>query len=63
MEMLIKATIGAAALAFVLAVFSSAAVGGSMFGVLPEAYSRACTNLALLAIAASVALDGKAGGG
>lgn len=38
-----------AALGFVLAVISSL-MGRTLVGVSPEAYSRACTNLALIAI-------------
>jgi hypothetical protein len=55
MQIILKGLIGLAVLAFILA------IAGSLFevslaGTSPEAYSRACTNLALLAIAASVCL-------
>jgi hypothetical protein len=60
MEMLIKAMIAAAALAFVLAVVGSAFTSGHVLGIGAEAYSRASNNLALLAIAAAVCLTGKA---
>lgn len=49
MAHLAKALVGLAALAFVLAVFSN--VTGVEFFTSPEGYSRASTNLALLAIA------------
>jgi hypothetical protein len=47
--------IGLAALAFILAVLGSL-FEASLLGTSPEAYSRASTNLALLAIAATVCL-------
>jgi ABC-type amino acid transport system permease subunit len=49
MSSLVKALIGLSALAFVLAVVSS--FSGPIFHTIAEAYSRASTNLALLAIA------------
>jgi ABC-type amino acid transport system permease subunit len=49
MGSLVKALIGLSALAFVLAVVSS--FSGPIFHTIAEAYSRASTNLALLAIA------------
>lgn len=49
MRTLAKALTGLAALAFVLAVAASQA--GPIADTSPEAYSRAATNLALLAIA------------
>ena len=48
-----KALTGLAALAFVLAVVTHFA--GPLLGTMAEAYSRASTNLALLAIAAVLA--------
>jgi len=49
MNGLAKACVGAAGLAFVFAVVT--AFTGSLFsGLGPEGYSRACTNLALLAL-------------
>ena len=50
--------VGLSALAFLMAVLASAFADGSLFGTLPEAYSRASSNLALLAIACTVALRG-----
>lgn len=50
MENILKGLIGLSALAFVLAVISALS-NYFIFGVSPEAYSRACNNLALLAIA------------
>ena len=61
MDMLIKIAIGAAAMAFVMAVISSVFASGQVLGVVPEAYSRASSNLALLAIAATVCLNRKPG--
>jgi len=63
MEIMIRGLIGLSALAFVLAVAASLVFSGSILGVAPESFSRACTNLALLAIASSVALrqDSKIG--
>ncbi len=52
MQNLVKAMVGFAALAFVLAVVG-VFIGGFM-GIAPESYSRACTNLALLGIAFSM---------
>ena len=52
MTTLVKALIGLAALAFVLAVASHFA--GSIVGTQAEAYSRASGNLSLLAIALAV---------
>jgi hypothetical protein len=49
MNNLAKALTGLAALAFVLAVVAH--FYGPLLWTQPEAYSRACTNLALLAIA------------
>ena len=49
MNNLAKALTGLAALAFALAVVS--AFTGPIVGIAPESFSRACTNLALLAIA------------
>jgi hypothetical protein len=62
MQIAIKAMVGLAGLAFVLAVICSAILSGPILGIPAEGFSRACTNLALLAIASSVCLDGKAGG-
>lgn len=49
MRTLAKVLIVLAAIAFVLAV--TAALTGRIMDVRPESYSRACSNLALLAIA------------
>jgi ABC-type amino acid transport system permease subunit len=56
MSSLVKALIGLSALAFVLAVVSS--FSGPIFHTVAEAYSRASTNLALLAIALVLAYGG-----
>jgi hypothetical protein len=63
MEIMIRGLIGLSALAFVLAVVGSVVFSSNILGTPPEAFSRACTNLALLAIASSVALrqDSKIG--
>lgn len=58
MSTLVKALIGLAALAFVLAVLTHFA--GPILNTQPEAYSRASTNLALLAIALVLTLGGTA---
>ncbi|MEO6331608.1 MAG: hypothetical protein ABIV11_04720 [Gemmatimonadaceae bacterium] len=50
MDNLPKALTALAALAFALAVVST--FTGAIMGIQPEGFSRACTNLALLAIAA-----------
>jgi hypothetical protein len=50
-----KALTALAALAFVLAVLSHFA--GAILGTSPEAFSRACSNLALLAIALIVVFE------
>ena len=55
MDTLIKVLIGLSALAFVLAVITTGLFGGSFFATSSEAFSRASTNTALLAIALSVA--------
>ena len=47
---LMKVLVGLAALAFIIAVIGSL-TGFYLLGVSPEGYSRACTNLALIAIA------------
>ncbi|MFQ5891057.1 MAG: hypothetical protein ACE5JR_13600 [Gemmatimonadota bacterium] len=53
MENLTKALVGLSGLAFLLAVIGAVFVG-PMVGVAPEGFSRACTNLALIAIALSI---------
>ena len=55
MRNLAKVLVGLAALAFVLAVV--AAFSGRLMHVHAEGYSRACSNLALLAIALLVAFE------
>jgi hypothetical protein len=52
MNSLAKALTGLAALAFALAVVAHYV--GSFLGTMPEAFSRASTNLALLAIALGI---------
>ena len=58
---LVKPLVYLALITFVVAVVGS--FTGSMMGIGAEAFSRACTNLALLAIAISVAFkeEGSAG--
>jgi len=58
MRYLIWALIALAALGFVLAVVG--VLLGSLLGVSPEGFSRASTNLALIAIALLLATDKKA---
>jgi len=58
MSTLVKALIGLAALAFVLAVMTH--FTGPIVKTQAEAYSRACTNLALLAIALVLAFGDRA---
>ena len=61
MSTLVKALIGLAALAFVLAVVTHFA--GPIAGTEAEAYSRASGNLALLAIALVLTFGGTVGAG
>jgi hypothetical protein len=61
MSNLVKALIGLSALAFVLAVVTHFV--GQVVGTEPEAYSRASTNLALLAIALVLTFGGTARAG
>jgi ABC-type amino acid transport system permease subunit len=61
MSNLVKALIGLAALAFVLAVLTHFA--GPIVSTYAEAYSRASANLALLAIALVLTFGGTAGTG
>ena len=58
MQNLIRVLIGLAALAFVLAVVASISSIG-ILRVAPEGFSRAATNLALLAIALSLVSEKK----
>ena len=62
MSNILMILVGLAALTFVLAVLSSLLGGGQLLGTPPEAYSRASTNLALLAIAWKVANDASSAG-
>ena len=55
MRTLAKVLVGLAALAFVLAVVT--AFAGPLMHVHPEGFSRACSNLALLAIALLMTFD------
>ena len=50
MPNIIKSLIGLSVLAFVIAVLGSV-FGFDLLGVDPEGYSRACSNIALIAIA------------
>jgi hypothetical protein len=61
MSNIVKALIGLAALAFVLAVVTH--FTGPVAGTQAEAYSRASTNLALLAIAVVLTFGGRVGTG
>jgi hypothetical protein len=54
MDILIKTMIGLAALAFVMAVAGSTFISSGFLGIQPEGYSRACSNLALIAIGLSL---------
>jgi hypothetical protein len=56
-----KALTGLAALAFVLAVVTH--FSGALMGTEAEAYSNACTNLALIAIALVLAFGDRVGVG
>ena len=58
MKNIMKVLIGLSALAFVLAVISTF-VGGRIWLVPAESFSRACNNLALIAIALTVCLKEK----
>ena len=51
MENVAKGLIGIAALAFVLAVIAVLLTGGAIVNIPAESFSRACNNLALVAIA------------
>ena len=53
MDIILKILIGLSALAFALAVICSV-TQCYLLGISPEAFSRACNNLALLAIALAV---------
>lgn len=53
MDLFIKGLIGLAGLAFLLAAAASLVLG-QILTIPPESFSRACTNLALIAIALSV---------
>ena len=54
MDILVKALIGLAALAFVMAIVCSAVITGRFLGIPAEGYSRACSNLALIGIGLAV---------
>ena len=58
MNLLAKVLLGLSALAFVLAIVS-VLIGQPILHIMPEGFSRACTNLALLAIAVAVILREK----
>ena len=51
MRNLAMVLVGLSALGFILAVISALIVGSPIMGISPEGFSRACTNLALIAIA------------
>lgn len=54
MQNVIKGLIGLAIIAFLLAVITVLAHGPVIMGLQAESFSRACTNLTLIAIAISV---------
>ena len=54
MQGLTKLLVGLSALAFVLAVIGALFGPATILGVAPEGFSRACSNLALIAIAVSI---------
>jgi hypothetical protein len=58
MRTVAKVCVALAALAFVLAVVTS--FTGRLMGVHPEGFSRACSNLALLALALVVCFEPRA---
>ena len=58
MQTIIIVLISVAALGFALAVISSF-FGGALFNISAEAFSRACSNLALIAIALALWPKGK----
>ena len=58
MEYFNKALIGLSALGFLLAVIGTL-FAGRIMGVPPEAFSRACTNLALISIGLSICFKEK----
>ncbi len=58
MEYINKALIGLSALSFLVAVIGTL-FAGRIMGVPPEAFSRACTNLALIAIGLSICFKEK----
>ncbi len=57
MENVAKGLVALAALSFIVAVLASLMGGGVLMGIPAESFSRACSNLALVAIA--VMLMGK----
>ncbi len=59
MDSVFKGLIAVAGLAFALAIIGSIVFSGPILGTPPEAFSRACTNLALLAIAWAVCVEGR----
>jgi len=62
MDGIAKACVGLAALAFVGALVTSFTVGPLM-GLPPESFSRACTNVALLALCLFICFKDEGGGG
>lgn len=57
MKNLTNILVGLSLLAFVLAVVGAVYIKGSMLGVAPEGYSRACSNLALISLALRFCID------
>jgi hypothetical protein len=63
MQNVINGLIGLAIIAFLLAVVTVLAQGSMIMGIQAESFSRASTNLALIAIAISVCCPAKKTGG
>jgi len=61
MQNIINALVGLAVVAFLLAVITILAQSQFVMGIQAESFSRASTNLALIAIALSVCCPGKKG--
>ena len=57
MDLIKKGLVGFACLAFLLAIIAT--LGDRIFGVPAEAFSRACNNLAIIAIALTVCFKKK----
>ncbi len=60
MENVAKGLVALAALSFIVAVLASLMGGGALMGVPAESFSRACSNLALVAIVVMLMGKGQA---